>query len=84
MIQQSPLLGTYPEKSIIQKDACTPMFITALFTIAKTWKKPKCPSPEKWIKKTWCIYNRIDNVYNTYNRILLSLKKNKIMSFVAA
>ena len=60
------------------------MFITALFTIAKTWKKPKCPSPEKWIKKTWCIYNRIDNIYNTYNRILLSLKKNKIMSFVAA
>ena len=37
-----PLLGIYPEKTIIQKDTCTPMFITALFTIARTWKQPKC------------------------------------------
>ena len=36
---------------IIRKDACTPMFIAALFTIAKTWKKPKYPSAEEWIKK---------------------------------
>ena len=38
-----PLLGIYSEKNIIQKDTCTPMFIAALFTIAKTWKQPKCP-----------------------------------------
>ena len=38
-----PLLGIYPEKTIAQKDTCTPMFIAALFTIAKTWKQPKCP-----------------------------------------
>ena len=37
-----PLLGLYPEKVIVQEDSCTPMFIAALFTIAKTWKKPKC------------------------------------------
>ena len=41
-----PLLGIYPEKSIIQKDACAPVFTAALFTIRKTWKQPKCPSIE--------------------------------------
>ena len=40
----------------IRKDTCTPMFTTALFTIAKTWKQPKCPSTEEWIKKMWYIY----------------------------
>ena len=48
-----PFLGIYPDKTIIQKDACTPMFIAALFTIAKTWKQPKCPLTNGWIKKMW-------------------------------
>ena len=51
-----PLLGIYLEKSIIQKDACTLIFIAALFTIARTLKQPKCPSTEKWIKIMWYIY----------------------------
>ena len=51
-----PLLGIYPDKTLIQKDTCTPMFTAALFTIAKTWKQPKCPSTDEWIKKIWCIY----------------------------
>ena len=51
-----PLLGIYLEKIIIQKDTCTPVFIAALFTIAKTWKQPKCPSIEEWIKQKWYIY----------------------------
>ena len=51
-----PLLGIYLGKTIIQKDTCTPMFIAALFTIAKTCKQPKCPSTEEWIKKMWYIY----------------------------
>ena len=51
-----PLLGKYPEKTIIQKDTCTPMFIAALFTIARTWKQPKCPSTDEWIEKMWHIY----------------------------
>ena len=46
-----PLLGIYPEKTIIQKNTHTPMFIAALFTIARTWKQPKYPSTEKCIKK---------------------------------
>ena len=51
-----PLLGINPEKTLIQKDTCTSVFITALFTIAKTWKQPKCPSKDEWIKKIWHIY----------------------------
>ena len=51
-----PLLGIYPEKTIIQKDICAPMFIAALFTIARTWKQSKCPSKDKWIKKKSYIY----------------------------
>ena len=44
-------LGIYPEKTIIQKDTCTPVFIAALFTITKTWKQPRYLSPDEWIKK---------------------------------
>ena len=51
-----PLLSIYPEKTIIQKDTCTTMFTAALFTIARTWKQPKCPSTDEWIKKMWHIY----------------------------
>ena len=51
-----PLLGIYSEKTIIWKDTCTPMFTAALFTIAKTWKQPKCPSTDEQIKKMWYTY----------------------------
>ena len=51
----SPLLGIYPEKTIIQKESCTTMFIAALFTIARAWKQPNCPSTDEWIKM-WHIY----------------------------
>ena len=50
-----PLLGIYSEKTIIQKDTYTPMFIAALFIIARSWKQPKCPSTDEWIKM-WYIY----------------------------
>ena len=45
------LLGMDPDKTVIQKDTCTPMFIAALFTTAKTWKQPKCPLTDDWIRK---------------------------------
>ena len=48
-----PLLGIYPEKTIIHKNTCTPMFTAALFTIARSWKQPKCPSTDERIKKMW-------------------------------
>ena len=51
-----PLLGIYPEKTIIQKETCTSMFSAALFTIARTWNQPECPSTDEWIKKMWHIY----------------------------
>ena len=53
-----PLLGLYPKtpESPIQNNLCTLTFIAALFTIAKSWKQPKCPSVNEWIKKVWYIY----------------------------
>ena len=50
MILQSHSWAYIQRKNMIQKATCTPMFIVALFTIAKTWKQPKCPSTEEWIK----------------------------------
>ena len=61
-------------KTIIQKDTCTPMFIAALFTITRTWKQPKCPLTDGWIKKRWHIY-----IMEYYSAI----KKNNIMPFAA-
>ena len=56
----TPQLGVYPKnpESPIQKNLCTPMFIAALFTIAKCWKQPKYPTVDEWIKKLWYIYTK--------------------------
>ena len=51
-----PLLGIHTEETRIERDTCTPMFITALFTVARTWKQPRCLSADKWIRKLWYIY----------------------------
>ena len=51
-----PLLGIYPEETKIERDTYIPLFITALFTIARTWKQPTCPSTDEWIMKLWYIY----------------------------
>ena len=52
-----PLLGIYPKDAqSCHKDMCSTMFIAALFVIARTWKQPKCPSTEEWIRKVWYIY----------------------------
>ena len=56
MIQQTPLLGIYPKETIIRKVACTPIFIAALFTIARTWKQPKYLLTDEHIKKRSYIY----------------------------
>ena len=68
----TPLLGIYPEKTIIQKGTCNPMFIAALFTIARSWK-PKCPSTDEGIKKMWYICTM--EYYS-------AIKRNKMGSFV--
>ena len=49
--QPIPPLGIYPEETKIEKDTCIPLFIAALLTIAITWKQPRCPSTDEWIKK---------------------------------
>ena len=46
-----PFLGIYPEEAKIEKDTCTLMFIVSFFTIARTWKQPRCPSTDEWMKK---------------------------------
>ena len=51
-----PLLGIYAENTMTRKVTYTPMFIAPPFSIAKSWKQPKCPSTEEWIKKMWYIY----------------------------
>ena len=68
-----PLLGIYPEKTIIQKETCTTVFIAALFTIARSWKHPKCPSTDEWIKKMLYIYTM--EYYS-------AIKRNEIGSFL--
>ena len=69
-----PLLGIYPYKTILEKDTCTCLFTEALLTIAKTWKQPKCPSTDDWIRRMWYIYTM--EYYS-------AIKNNDIMPFSA-
>ena len=48
-----PILGIYLEKTVIERDTCTPVFIATLITIARTWKQPRCPLTDEWVKKLW-------------------------------
>jgi hypothetical protein len=69
-----PLLGIYPKEcdSDYSRGTCTPMFIAALFTIAKLWKQPRCPSTDEWIKKMWYLYTM---------EFYAAMKKNEMLSF---
>ena len=56
-----PFVGIYPTETKIERDTCIPLFFAALFTIVKTWKQPRSPSADKWIKKLWYIYTMEHN-----------------------
>ena len=76
-----PLLGIHSEETRTERDMCTPMFIIALFIIARTWKQPRCPSADKWIRKLWYIYimeyypaiknNTFEKNKNTFESVLM-------------
>jgi hypothetical protein len=67
-------LGIYPKEcdTGYSRGTCTPMFIAALFTIAKLWKQPRCPTTDKWIKKMWYIYTM---------EFYAAMKKNEMLPF---
>ena len=69
-----PLLGIYPDKPLLKRDTWAHMFIAALFTIARTWKQPKCPLIDDWIRKMWYIYTM--EYYS-------AMKKDDTMPFAA-
>ena len=69
-----PLLGIHTEETRIESDTCTPMLIATLFIIARTWKQPRCPSADEWIRKLWYIctmeyYSAIKN--NAFESFLM-------------
>ena len=66
----NPVLGIHTKETRIERDTCIPMFIAALFTIARTWKQPRCPLADKWIRKFWYIYTI--EYYSAKKRIHLS------------
>ena len=73
-----PLLGIHTEETRIERDMCTPMFISALCTIARTRKQPRCPSADEWIRKLWYIYtmeyySAIEK--NTFESVLMKWMK---------
>jgi hypothetical protein len=71
-----PLLGIYTKEcdTFYSKGTCTPMFIAVLFTIAKLWKWPRCPTTDEWIKKMWYSYTM---------EFYSAMKKNEILSFAS-
>ena len=72
--QAIPLLGIYPEETKIEKHTCIPLFTAALFTIARTWKQPRCSLTDEWIKKLWYIYTK-----ECYSAIKRSVSESVLM-----
>ena len=70
--------GIHTEETRIERDTCTPMFITALFIIARTWKQPRCPLADEWIRKLWYIYTMeyySASKKNTFESVLMRWMK---------
>ena len=81
MTQQSHCWA-YTLRTRIERDTCTPMFITTLFVIIRTWKQPRCPSADEWIRKLWFIYTMeyySDIKKNTFESILMRWMKLELI-----
>ena len=84
-----PLLGIHTEETRIKRDTCTPMIIAALFIIARTWKQPRYPSADEWIRKLWYIYtmeyysaikkNTFEKKKNTFESVLMRWMKLELI-----
>ena len=73
-----PLLGIHTKETRIERDTCTSMFTAALFIIARTWKQPRCPSADEWIKKPWYTMEYYSGVYTM--EYYSAIKKNTFES----
>ena len=76
------LLGIIPKETRIERDTCTPIFVVALFAIARTWKQPKCPLADEWIRKWWHIYKMEYNSVikkNTFESVLMRWMKVNLL-----
>ena len=71
------MLGIHTEETRIEKDTCIPMFIAALFITARTWKQPRCPSADEWIRKLWYI-----NTMENYSAIKKSTFESVLMRWM--
>ena len=71
-----PLLGIHLEETKIERETCIPLFIAALFTVARTWKKPKYSSSDEWIKKLWYIYTV--EYYSAIKKECISVCSNEV------
>ena len=72
-----PLLGIYSEETKIEKDTCIPLFIVAIFTIDRTWKQPRCPSTDEWIRKLCYIYTM-----ENYSAIKRNISESVLMRWM--
>ena len=73
-----PLLGIHTEETKIERDTCTPMFMAALFIIARTWKQPRCQSADKWIRNLWYIYTMKYSVQFSHLIVSDSLRPHEL------
>ena len=73
-----PLLGIHTEETRIKRDTCAPVFIAALFTVARTWKQTKCPLADEWIRRLWYIYTMeyyLDKKKDAFESVLMRWMK---------
>ena len=79
-----PLLGIHTEETRFERDTCNPMFVAALLIIARTWKQPRCPSADEWIRKLWYRYTMDYYSAIKKNAFLFNNAFFKIMHFICS